>query len=383
MENNKKIDLIEVKKIIKDKIKIISLILILCTILGIIYSSFLIKPMYSVTSRVLVDKGGNSLKELLPDTDVIKDVAKELNIEYKNVKDSIETSYDKTTNIIERYVNYENNIQSYNIINKYIELLELKLEDVYGIEQYEVLKKPEIPNNPYNINHIKDIIMALAIGIIIVCIYVAIIYSNLGLINQAQIESLKIRFLGYILNDNTKKKVTKRKNEELYKMKRIVTNIELNEKARNPKAVLITGVSDLVDLTSVTKKVVTTYSELKDKILVINSTQEGENNKLKELKNEKITIKTEKDLNINKKNLISKDVINIINNLKDEYDIIFINSDAIIENEIATVWSNIVDGVVLVAEYRKTKEAELIEAKKYIENVKGNVIGIILNNYEK
>ena len=225
--------------------------------------------------------------------------------------------------------------------------------------------------------------MALAIGIIIVCIYVAIIYSNLGLINQAQIESLKIRFLGYILNDNTKKKVTKRKNEELYKMKRIVTNIELNEKARNPKAVLITGVSDLVDLTSVTKKVVTTYSELKDKILVINSTQEGENNKLKELKNEKITIKTEKDLNINKKNLISKDVINIINNLKDEYDIIFINSDAIIENEIATVWSNIVDGVVLVAEYRKTKEAELIEAKKYIENVKGNVIGIILNNYEK
>lgn len=390
MENSKKIDLIEIKKIIFDNKKIISLILILCIMMGVVYTVALVKPMYRTTSKVLIDKSDSSISELLPDTDVIKEVAQNLGIDYNKVKKSIATTYDKSTKIIEIYVNYENNIPSYYIANQYIELLKLKLQDVYGIEKYEVIKNTELAQEPYNINPIKDVILFFIIGIMIICVYVTILYSISGITNGEQIENLKIRFLGYIINENenknknksNSKKYLKAKNKTIDVLKMIITNIELNEKARNPKTVLVAGINSSDDTSYVTKKIALEYRELKNKILIINAKFDNTNKEFIGFQDEKITIKTTEELNITQTNLITNETVDILKELENEYDIILVNGKSILENENSIIWSNIVQGVVIVPEYRKTKEKDLLEAKKYIENVNGNIIGAVLNRYE-
>lgn len=390
MEDNNKIDLNEIKKIISEKKKIIALIFILCVIIGVIYTVILVKPMYRTTSKVLIDKSDSSIAELLPDTDVIKEVAQNLGIDYKKVKKSIATTYDKSTKIIEIYVNFEDKIQSYNIANQYIELLKLKLQDVYGIEKYEVIKNTEIAQEPYNINPIKDVILFSIIGIMIICVYVTILYSISGITNGRQIENLKIRFLGHLIgedeNENENKKNSKKhlkaKNKTIDVLKMIITNIELNEKARNPKTILVAGINSSDDSSYVTKKIALAYRELKNKILIINAKFDDTNKEYISFQDEKITVKTAKELNITQTNLITNEAIDILKELENEYDIIFVNSKSILENENSIIWSNIVQGVVIVPEYRKTKEMDLLRAKKYIENVNGNIIGAVLNRYE-
>lgn len=390
MEDNNKIDLNEIKKIISEKKKIIALIFILCVIIGVIYTVILVKPMYRTTSKVLIDKSDSSIAELLPDTDVIKEVAQNLGIDYKKVKKSIATTYDKSTKIIEIYVNFEDKIQSYNIANQYIELLKLKLQDVYGIEKYEVIKNTEIAQEPYNINPIKDVILFSIIGIMIICVYVTILYSISGITNGRQIENLKIRFLGHLIgedeNENENKKNSKKhlkaKNKTIDVLKMIITNIELNEKARNPKTILVAGINSSDDSSYVTKKIALAYRELKNKILIINAKFDDTNKEYISFQDEKITVKTAKELNITQTNLITNEAIDILKELENEYDIIFVNSKSILENENSIIWSNIVQGVVIVPEYRKTKEKDLLRAKKYIENVNGNIIGAVLNRYE-
>lgn len=392
MEDNNKIDLNEIKKIISEKKKIIALIFILCVIIGVIYTVTLVKPMYRTTSKVLIDKSDSSIAELLPDTDVIKEVAQNLEIDYKKVKKSIATTYDKSTKIIEIYVNFEDKMQSYNIANQYIELLKLKLQDVYGIEKYEVIKNTEIAQEPYNINPIKDVILFSIIGIMIICVYVTILYSISGITNGRQIENLKIRFLGHLIgedeneNENKNKKNSKKhlkaKNKTIDVLKMIITNIELNEKARNPKKILVAGINSSDDSSYVTKKIALAYRELKNKILIINAKFDDTNKEYISFQDEKITVKTAKELNITQTNLITNEAIDILKELENEYDIIFVNSESILENENSIIWSNIVQGVVIVPEYRKTKEKDLLRAKKYIENVNGNIIGAVLNRYE-
>lgn len=390
MEDNNKIDLNEIKKIISEKKKIIALIFILCVIIGVIYTVTLVKPMYRTTSKVLIDKSDSSIAELLPDTDVIKEVAQNLEIDYKKVKKSIATTYDKSTKIIEIYVNFEDKMQSYNIANQYIELLKLKLQDVYGIEKYEVIKNTEIAQEPYNINPIKDVILFSIIGIMIICVYVTILYSISGITNGRQIENLKIRFLGHLIgedeNENENKKNSKKhlkaKNKTIDVLKMIITNIELNEKARNPKKILVAGINSSDDSSYVTKKIALAYRELKNKILIINAKFDDTNKEYISFQDEKITVKTAKELNITQTNLITNEAIDILKELENEYDIIFVNSESILENENSIIWSNIVQGVVIVPEYRKTKEKDLLRAKKYIENVNGNIIGAVLNRYE-
>lgn len=70
---------------------------------------------------------------------------------------------------------------------------------------------------------------------------------------------------------------------------------------------------------------------------------------------------------------------NLIENAKQDFDIILIDAPPIgIVTDVA-VLSTIVDGTILIAASGEVKRASMIRAKELLERVKANIIGVVLN----
>lgn len=77
--------------------------------------------------------------------------------------------------------------------------------------------------------------------------------------------------------------------------------------------------------------------------------------------------------------LASKGMEKLLETLREEYDYIIIDGNPICIIADSQIIASKVDGVVLVARYETTKRDDLINAKKLVEQVNGQVIGVVLN----
>lgn len=73
-------------------------------------------------------------------------------------------------------------------------------------------------------------------------------------------------------------------------------------------------------------------------------------------------------------------VRDLIKNLKTRYDYVFFDSPPIMGVSDSSIIASEVDGVLLVVQYRKYPRQMSARAKRLIENVGGNIIGVVLNN---
>jgi len=73
-------------------------------------------------------------------------------------------------------------------------------------------------------------------------------------------------------------------------------------------------------------------------------------------------------------------VRDLITNLKARYDYVFFDSPPIMGISDSSILASEVDGVMLVVQYRKYPRQMSARAKRLIENVGGNVAGVVLNN---
>lgn len=78
----------------------------------------------------------------------------------------------------------------------------------------------------------------------------------------------------------------------------------------------------------------------------------------------------------------SKKMEKLIQELSEHYDYILFDAPPIIAVTDAQILSQYVDGVLLVVNSGKTNKELAIRAKSLLENVKANVIGVVLNNKE-
>lgn len=361
MERKEKIDIKEIIKLTQENIKTILVILSIFIMLGVVYTLAFVKPLYQTKAKVLINLSSTPIAELMPDDDTIKNTAKELKLDYSEVRRSIEVIYTKNAKTIEVFVNYKNALQSYNIANKYIELLGKKLKEYYEVSKYEVITKAEVAYKPSNIHPITDTLKFLVFGIVASCIYIISLKFKEGITNENEIEQIGVRALGRL------------KQNEQDKIDKITVNIELNNKNRNPKTILISNINNYENDSIVISKIAENYKNKKKKVLIINSRFTKKKEYAKQ-----IETKTVQELGIKQENLADEEVLQIIEELKGKYDVILIDTDAITEEIAPIVWANIVEAVVLIVKYRKTEEKEIIEAKKTIENVSGKIIGAIL-----
>lgn len=70
----------------------------------------------------------------------------------------------------------------------------------------------------------------------------------------------------------------------------------------------------------------------------------------------------------------------LVKNLKARYDYVFFDSPPIVGVSDASILTSEVDGVMLVVQYRKYPRMISARAKRMIDNVGGNLLGVVLNN---
>jgi len=409
MKDYEEIEMIDILKAIwKEKIVII-LIMIMAVLLGGIYTTALIEPKYKSETRIIIDRTDISIENMLEATDIINNVAEQLNINSYIIKKSINSTFDKNTKTIEIKVVNTNAEMAYNITNKYTEVLKLKLEEMYKVKSYSIIEFPTLATQPYNINHVKDMAIAVVAGMIISLLYIIAYITSKGITQDSTIESNGFILLGKIKKDskNNKKTISYVIRDEAVQeeLKRIIAKIEFNKNVENPKTILFTGIKEKVGNSYVVANLAYKYAKQGKKVLVIDTNlKKGIQHKIFNVKNEEgLTnlIASKENINIIN-NYINKSAISnlyvltqgveresenlkvevfrdILQKLQDDFDIILIDGMPILEEVLPIALANIVDATIIVAEYEKTKIKDLLNTKKLIEDINGRISGVIIN----
>lgn len=184
------------------RLHVISIVLIFL-IIGTVYTFLFVTPKYkSYTSLVLArsestkeketdtstitqtditlnQKLVSTYSELVKSKNVLREVIKNLNINEseENLKDNITVSAVKDTELIQITVTNYYPDRASDIANEIAKVFTKKVGEIYNINNVYIVDEAERANTPYNINHIKDIVIFIAIGLIVSVGYVLI--SNL------------------------------------------------------------------------------------------------------------------------------------------------------------------------------------------------------------
>ena len=304
----------------------------------------------------------------------------------------------------------ENKEEALNITNQYIETLLTKLEEVYDVKTFKIIDLPKLPQKASNINYAKDILIALIIGVIIDGVYIMLVLCFRGITNIFEIEEkLKIKALGNVDLEKAKNKkeisYTTKNENIINQLKRIQANLMLDKDNKKPQTILLTGTKKGEGTSYITNNLAIQFGKLYSNILVIDTDMEDKTltnfmakkesegltdivktNNVKDIgklvqktKNENVSILPVGNARVGEEIFLTETISNIIEDLKEKYDVILIDSKSINENILPIRLASITDATIIISEEGKTKQEDILKAKIEIENVGGKIAGIILN----
>ena len=179
------------------KLQII-LIVAIFVVIGVIYSYAILKPEYRSTTSILLAKSNttqsedstitsteitlnqklvSTYSELLKMDTVLTQVINNLNINKTTdqLKNSIQVSAKDDTKIIEISVTDSDREMAQRIANEVAQVFISQVaKEYYNMDNVYVVNPAQIESEPYNINHIKDLVIFAAVGFVVACIYVLI-----------------------------------------------------------------------------------------------------------------------------------------------------------------------------------------------------------------
>lgn len=190
------------------------IMLVLGVALGMLYSSFLVTPMYrSVTTLVLSNvsdtnngtasgaitqndlllnqKLVSTYGEIMKSRTVAKQVIEKLGLKISedDLINSISVQAKKDTELLEISVSNSDPKTAADIANTLAEVFTEKVKEVYQIENVTVIDKAEMDNNPYNVNMPKTAIIFAFGFLIISCLVIfAKVYFNNTIKTPEEIE---------------------------------------------------------------------------------------------------------------------------------------------------------------------------------------------------
>ncbi len=200
------LDLKQLLKIFWNKRLQIIGIVIVFLILGAVYSYAFVKPKYKAyttlvlaQSDMIVKEGTSSssqqtitqsdltlnqklvstYSELVKTKNILREVKKnlKLTISEETLKKNVSVSLVKETELIKITVTNENALDAKNIANEIAKIFSQRVKEIYKISNVYIVDEAEEPTAPYNISHIRDILIFAAIGLVVSIAYVLI--SNL------------------------------------------------------------------------------------------------------------------------------------------------------------------------------------------------------------
>lgn len=181
------------------KIHIILLILIF-VVIGFIYSFILLVPEYQSITQILLAKSNTTTQdgtntgmttsqvtlnqqlvstysELIKSESVLTQVRDNLQIEksIEELREDITVSTKDDTEIIQIAVVDENADTARRIASEVANVfIEQIAKGYYAMDNVYIVDEPKTANTPYNINHLKDLVIFGAIGFVVACVYVLI-----------------------------------------------------------------------------------------------------------------------------------------------------------------------------------------------------------------
>ena len=435
MEIKEIINLKRLNSILRKNILTIIILILIFAIGGCIYSFNFVVPKYKSTSTVLLVSNETNKKNasvtqsdvtlnksllttygnIITSKNVLSKVKEnlQLNITVEELSKNISIKEIEDTQLIKINITDRDASQAQRICR------EINNVFIYNIENVTVVDEASLEEKPYNINHIKDIIIALTIGIAVSGFFVFITYAldTTVKIEQDIEDYVELKVIGtvpkskekieLIINENSKSAIVE-------SLKFIRTNIEFLNNKTTPSSILITSCNSGEGKSWIASNMAIAYAQAKKNVIIIDSDmRKGRQHKIfsvdnklglsnclnqlrenkddyqelgkyiKETKIAKVNIMTMGSIPPNPSELLlSRKMERLIKMLKNIYDIVIIDGTPcnLVSDSIPV--SRITDGTVIVTESKKTKIEDLKNLKNQISNAKGTIIGTILNKKE-
>lgn len=190
------IDLGELFSYFVQRIYIIIIAVLVCLICGITYTVFLKEPLYKSDVNVIVvskeketssalqseisanQKLAATYRELVESRRILKEVIKNLELKYsvRELQEMITVENVNETEIIRITVNSKSAMEAKMIANETAEIFEKEIVDIYNLENVSIIDKAELASIPYNVNLIKDSVIYFALGLVLSCGIIFVIY---------------------------------------------------------------------------------------------------------------------------------------------------------------------------------------------------------------
>lgn len=193
------IDLKSILKILIDRKIGIIVIILACIIVGFIYTTFFVSPVYEATSTaILTSNSGeegqasvtqsevtlnNSLlstyRGIATSDSVVSKVISNLglNISADTLKSQITVTSTTNTQIIKITVKNAEPSLAAKIANEIRQVFTDRVAELYDMQNIKPLDDAKVPTTPSNINHARDLIIFVGIGIVLAIAYV--VFANL------------------------------------------------------------------------------------------------------------------------------------------------------------------------------------------------------------
>ena len=441
MEIKEIINLKRLNSILRKNILTIIILLLIFAIGGCIYSFNFVVPKYKSTSTVLLVSNETNKKNasvtqsdvtlnksllttygnIITSKNVLSKVKEnlQLNITVEELSKNISIKEIEDTQLIKINITDRDASQAQRICREINNVFINEIKNIYNIENVTVVDEASLEEKPYNINHIKDIIIALTIGIAVSGFFVFITYAldTTVKIEQDIEDYVELKVIGtvpkskekieLIINENSKSAIVE-------SLKFIRTNIEFLNNKTTPSSILITSCNSGEGKSWIASNMAIAYAQAKKNVIIIDSDmRKGRQHKIfsvdnklglsnclnqlrenkddyqelgkyiKETKIAKVHIMTMGSIPPNPSELLlSRKMERLIKMLKNIYDIVIIDGTPcnLVSDSIPV--SRITDGTVIVTESKKTKIEDLKNLKNQISNAKGTIIGTILNKKE-
>ena len=189
------IDLTELFDYFLKRALYIFITVIACLVIGLTYTIFLKEPKYKSDVNVIIvnkDKQTTSLqsdlaanqklaatyRELVGTRRILNQVIDNLDLNYSigQLQQMISVEYVNDTEIIKITVSSSEPKEAKVIANETAKIFQDEVKDIYNLEYISIVDKAILAKEPYNINIVKESVIYIALGMVLSCGVIFVIY---------------------------------------------------------------------------------------------------------------------------------------------------------------------------------------------------------------
>ena len=298
MENNEYIDMKKILNIILSKKIFIALIILLSLVVGYFYSYYYKKPQYNSSVTVLLTGDEAQGEKQVTQTDLnlnsglistYGSIAKSANvlskvienlgldISVQNLQKNLTVAEIKNTQFLKITVENSNPETAMKIANEISKVFVEQIKTIYNIQNINIIDTAEISNTPCNINHIKDMAIALMAGIFASGVLILILYILDDTIKSEKDipVNLKLETIGTIPNTNkTNNELiieTDPKSYIVEWLKTTRTNILYASNINKKKAILFTSSREKEGKSFIVNNIAVAFAQANKKVLIVDT----------------------------------------------------------------------------------------------------------------